>query len=309
MNRCSFFIKNHALFGSYPSQKSMNELEANGVRYIVDLTVKHERNIVPYTTTLPVIKYPIRDMHVPRKIDSFARLVLKICRIIRGLKNDEKIYIHCKGGHGRSGIVVAAVLCHLYGMTPPEALRLTSYCHGMRKEMRSKWRAIGSPQTQEQKYFVSRFFEPLNYYKAYSTGNKAGLSNYSRHPVETRLGGFPTAVAAYEAEKCPTDLRYVNLQKNADSPIASKYYGRVVRPRRDWMDVRVGIMYDIVLRKFSQNKDARQNLLNTGLRPLIFRTDADSFWGDGVNGKGKNMLGKIMNKVRAELLEIGDKIF
>ena len=28
------------------------------------------------------------------------------------LVNNEKIYIHCKGGHGRAGLVVSCILCY-----------------------------------------------------------------------------------------------------------------------------------------------------------------------------------------------------
>ena len=37
MNNSSFFIKDRALFGSFPSQDSVSELETLGVRYFVDL--------------------------------------------------------------------------------------------------------------------------------------------------------------------------------------------------------------------------------------------------------------------------------
>ena len=40
MNYCSYFIKDKALFGSYPTQQSVEELEQEGVRYFVDLTQK-----------------------------------------------------------------------------------------------------------------------------------------------------------------------------------------------------------------------------------------------------------------------------
>jgi hypothetical protein len=35
MERSSYFIKDKALFGSYPTQESVEELEKEGVRYFI----------------------------------------------------------------------------------------------------------------------------------------------------------------------------------------------------------------------------------------------------------------------------------
>ena len=69
------------------------------------------------------------------------------------LKHDEKIYIHCKGGHGRVGIAVASLLCYIKNISVEESLKLTNECHKKREIMKEKWRNIGSPQTYNQKKF------------------------------------------------------------------------------------------------------------------------------------------------------------
>ena len=38
MNNCSYFIKDRAMFGSYPTQEAVQELEHEGVIYFVNLT-------------------------------------------------------------------------------------------------------------------------------------------------------------------------------------------------------------------------------------------------------------------------------
>jgi hypothetical protein len=45
MERCSYFIENKALFGSYPNQETVKYLESIGVVCFVDLTNKDETNI------------------------------------------------------------------------------------------------------------------------------------------------------------------------------------------------------------------------------------------------------------------------
>ena len=65
MRRCSYFIHNKALFGSYPAQSDIEELEENGVTCYVDLTCKKEGGITKYITTKRIISFPIKDNHVP----------------------------------------------------------------------------------------------------------------------------------------------------------------------------------------------------------------------------------------------------
>tara|TARA_A100001015_G_scaffold310205_1_gene411142 strand:+ start:1722 stop:1895 length:174 start_codon:yes stop_codon:yes gene_type:complete len=50
MEKASFFIKDKCLFGSYPTQIAVNDLENKGVRHFIDLTNEFERKIIPYTT-------------------------------------------------------------------------------------------------------------------------------------------------------------------------------------------------------------------------------------------------------------------
>ena len=58
-------------------------------------------------------------------------------------------------------------------------------------------------------------------------------------------------------------------------------------------------MENIIQLKFEQHEDFRTNLLNTGLRPIVEHTKDDAFWGDdGIDGKGQNILGKILTNIR-----------
>ena len=71
--------------------------------------------------------------------------------------------------------------------------------------------------------------------------------------------------------------------------------------RSDWESVKVGIMREAVRAKFSQHDDVRAILLATGDATLVEHTENDSYWGDGGDGSGKNMLGKILMEVRTQL--------
>ena len=113
MNYCSFFIKDRALFGSYPDEDRFQQLLSNGVRYFVDLTtITEQQGLYKYKNneSIRYINFPIIDKKYPTNILSYVKFIINISNIIRQLRNNDKIYIHCKGGHGRSGVVVASLL-------------------------------------------------------------------------------------------------------------------------------------------------------------------------------------------------------
>ena len=170
MDYCSFFIKDKALFGSFPTQERVEELEENGVRYFINLTHDHESKITPYKTKYKYIQFPIRDGAVPTSYSLFGRLLLQLINIIENLGQKDRLYLHCKGGHGRSGLVVACILSYMFKLHPKEAIQQTTNFHSHRKIMRERWRILGSPQTKIQKSFVYHFFEDTRIYPFHTKG-------------------------------------------------------------------------------------------------------------------------------------------
>jgi ribA/ribD-fused uncharacterized protein len=71
--------------------------------------------------------------------------------------------------------------------------------------------------------------------------------------------------------------------------------------RRDWESVKDEIMFEAVRAKFTQHEELRKILLATGDAEIIEHTGKDSYWGDGGDGGGRNMLGKTLMLVRDEL--------
>lgn len=53
-----------------------------------------------------------------------------------------------------------------------------------------------------------------------------------------------------------------------------------------------------VLHKFLQHEALQEELLATGVATLVEHTANDSYWADGGDGSGKNMLGRILEEVR-----------
>ena len=62
-------------------------------------------------------------------------------------------------------------------------------------------------------------------------------------------------------------------------------------------------MRKAVAAEFEQHEDLRALLLSTEEAKLVEHTENDDYWGDGGDGRGKNMLGRILMEVRAGLRE------
>lgn len=297
MNRASFFINNKALFGSYPSQDGVKELEQYGVRCFVDLTCSNEKGIEKYNTEYIYINYPIIDRRCPTNWRTFSQLVIKVADIIKNLNSDEKVYVHCRGGHGRSGVLVACLLCYLYKIHPADAISKTTKYHSKRKEMKEKWRKIGSPQTRSQKHFVTKFFEPLYIYNNYSSYFSTQFNNDTELSVSIPgIGKFPTATAAFYSYKDQSNIEYINNLKKCDNiNEITKIYERC-SGSTDWEYVKESVMYKVLQYKFDQHETILLYLLDTGLRPIICKSN-DLFWGK-MDNNGKNVLGKLIYKLR-----------
>ncbi len=78
------------------------------------------------------------------------------------------------------------------------------------------------------------------------------------------------------------------------------YLDQGIRIRNDWENVKDNIMRKIVYIKFS-NQKLKNVLLSTGGYAISEHTTRDFYWGDGGNGNGKNMLGKILVETRSLL--------
>jgi ribA/ribD-fused uncharacterized protein len=65
--------------------------------------------------------------------------------------------------------------------------------------------------------------------------------------------------------------------------------------------VKDDVMRVAVRAEFAQHADIRETLLATGSVQLVEHTGNDRYRGDGGDGSGRNMLGRILMDVRAEL--------
>jgi N-glycosidase YbiA len=140
----------------------------------------------------------------------------------------------------------------------------------------------------------------------YSTGAEFGeFSNFAAFPIQLDGKRWPTSEHYFQAQKFE-DAGYREEIRKANSPMLAARLGRSRKQklRRDWESVKVGVMRDALLAKFTQHEELRALLLSTGEAKLVEHTVNDDYWGDGGDGTGKNMLGRLLMELR-EMLRAG----
>jgi ribA/ribD-fused uncharacterized protein len=141
----------------------------------------------------------------------------------------------------------------------------------------------------------------IEFYKA--VGQYGFLSNLFKRPIEFEGRIFPTGEHAYQFGKF-RDPEVATWAMTAPKPHLVAVLGHglfgfdIVS---NWAAIKVPRMQAVVLAKFTQHLDLQAQLVATHPAILIETSTMDSFWGCGIKGTGKNMLGKILMETRAQL--------
>lgn len=162
----SYKVTNQIYAGEYPRDKDevlsktkLKQFEDFGITHFVDLT--EDAELAPYDNMLypgaSHLRFPIRDVSVPKSVDDVRNLVRHICNIV---DNDPKakVYIHCWGGVGRTGLIVGCLIGEIYKLNYEETMskleQLFLACP------KSEYRV--TPETNEQCDFISKFLQEEN---------------------------------------------------------------------------------------------------------------------------------------------------
>lgn len=137
------------------------------------------------------------------------------------------------------------------------------------------------------------------------------LSNFWPCKIEHQGITYPSNENYYVAMKI-NDIQLINGKMitvddareyvaTIKDPGVVKRFGRSIKVRKDWDDIKLKVMEYGVRQKFKKNEELKELLLSTGDQELI----EGNWWGDiywGVcKGVGENHLGKILMKVRDEI--------
>ena len=271
------------------------------------------------------LHYPIKDMYIiPDKE------IIKIShKIISEINNRKKVYIHCYGGHGRSGVLVGVILHFLNPkLTYVDILKLLQTKHKTRKYKPN----VSSPQTAIQFNQLHRIitgkddiffylgendpnFVFSNYYqnknrKLFTILNQDWKSNeaffqagkYKNKKYKSFIQDADTAHKAFLLGRMSGNIRpewtiNKNTNKNKILDITKQYKNKISK-RTDWDKIKDNIMIIGLFAKFTQNKDLYHKLLSTGNSEIVEYSPVDKYWGTYWDIKGQNKLGKYLMKIR-----------
>lgn len=128
------------------------------------------------------------------------------------------------------------------------------------------------------------------------------LSNFSSFAMMWKGAFYLTSEHVYQAEKFEDEEIKESIRKTMsahDSKIVS--HAHKDKYRKDWDDVKVGVMKEILREKVQQHPYIKKKLLDSNGRELIEDSPDDNFWGWGEHKDGKNMLGKLWMEIREEI--------
>ncbi|MFZ6642904.1 NADAR family protein [Undibacterium sp. TC4M20W] len=139
--------------------------------------------------------------------------------------------------------------------------------------------------------------------KFYSVEDEFGeFSNFARYSISIKGKTWPTSEHYFQAQKF-VDAAYREKIRKANTPAIAARLGRArtEKLRPDWESVKVQVMRDALMAKFQQHADLTALLLSTGAAKLVEDTSDDDYWGCGSDGRGKNMLGRILMEIRTSI--------
>eukprot|EP00658_Telonema_sp_P-2_P018532 TRINITY_DN17273_c0_g1_i1.p1 TRINITY_DN17273_c0_g1~~TRINITY_DN17273_c0_g1_i1.p1 ORF type:complete len:405 (+),score=80.96 TRINITY_DN17273_c0_g1_i1:170-1384(+) len=153
---CSnWLIPGHLAIGEMPSAQDALDLSAAGVTTFVSLigeytTDKWLNREYPMSLTQKqkpahFVHFPVRDFDVPLE-DELQAIVLHLKLL---LTQGEMVYVHCRGGHGRTGTVVIPLMAALFDMDDGDATRYVCQATSSSRPSDRGWR-VEMPETGEQ---------------------------------------------------------------------------------------------------------------------------------------------------------------
>lgn len=157
----SYQVYGHLWAGEYPGDKTEEKAKEKlqhlldfGVRYFIDLT--EEGELLPYKQFLPAdveyIRYPVRDVSTPTSIEHARQIVDDIIMYSKGQHGE--VYVHCWGGVGRTGTIIACVIAER--MEHPQFDTVMTELHRCFAQM-PKSADRQAPETTEQEQFIKQY--------------------------------------------------------------------------------------------------------------------------------------------------------
>jgi N-glycosidase YbiA len=139
--------------------------------------------------------------------------------------------------------------------------------------------------------------------KFYRVSDEYGeFSNFAKFPIKIDGKIWPTSEHYFQAMKFESNIDQDDI-RNAKTAMdaARKGRDRKRKLKNNWESIKDNVMRKALEAKFRQHEELKSMLINTGQSTIIEHTKNDSYWGDGGNGSGKNMLGLLLMETRDKL--------
>ena len=143
------------------------------------------------------------------------------------------------------------------------------------------------------------------------------FSNFQRCKVNMGPLSFPTSEHAYQFRACEEHLRadLAELVLKASTPREAKSIASEIKsddPSSNWNLMKYEVMREVLQAKIESSPKFKQELLDSNDQLLVEASATDTFWGSGLTYNlslttlpdkfpGKNMLGKLLMQLRAEV--------
>lgn len=132
------------------------------------------------------------------------------------------------------------------------------------------------------------------------SGENRWLSNFWSCEVYLDGEKYDSVEKAYVAAKTldPLKRKVIAAFKTAGE---CKRFGKTLKLRPNWNDLRLSIMEGLLKEKFNNNSELAAKLIKTrGIELIEGNYWGDTFWGV-CKGVGQNNMGKLLMKIREEL--------
>jgi ribA/ribD-fused uncharacterized protein len=130
------------------------------------------------------------------------------------------------------------------------------------------------------------------------------FSNFSSFAVRWKRKVWPTSEHAYQAahffKTAPILAEKIYKAKSAHEAYKLAKANTDKVPK-NWEQIKIAIMEDIVWHKLKQNPYVMHKLIQTEKKLIVEDSPKDNFWGWGPNRDGRNELGKIWMRLREKI--------
>jgi ribA/ribD-fused uncharacterized protein len=123
-------------------------------------------------------------------------------------------------------------------------------------------------------------------------------------PIRLRGIKYPTVENFYQAMKADKSEVEIHQRVAGMNPFEAKQYGKIIKLRPDWEEVKIGVMEYALRIKFASGNTWYRKLMKTSSEIVEWNTWHDKFWGrctcNKCRGEGENHLGRLLMQLRAE---------